>query len=625
MGKNHSKFGLSLAGKKRENPEGGTYVLNGCVNGRFRNSEECVWSNAATSGSPARFTITSPSTPENLKTCHQCSSENEPSPVGFAEDNCRFEVALPPEVTGSACSVKVYAMEERGDIGSICKPPLSPSTGKLPSGAVDYNVSLDRESDQQEWSFTLYDFDGHRRVTREDLSSVLKSISEALSTTVTLPPCGSKKLHLRLSVMPDKATDDQEKKKAITPLQEKDASDGTKVVTPDSKQSHIKVEQVTTPTGVTTTPTSVTTTTHVHRRHHHHHHRKDGGIRSSKRPLKDTGSQWGRRGWRLWRKKSRYHTRQEELMTTKHHSSRNKNAETPAAATPVATPAAATPAAATPAAATPAIPVAPPAAVEPATASKQQNSNSNSNSNSTSKEASTPETPCTVIVNELTTENLANHDNLRRKSDENREKKSDENRERRTYYQELAGIENTCNNDEEQPPDVLTPAQVVKAKHERTRSKHHRNGHGSPRHRRSKVYEIDLPLDQFDKTTKIDEKPKGTTPNYHMQLLEASKAKLENQQPVVPITTPQTPEDGIGDIGGAVVMHRKEQRRRHHNNGSKSKRPTTLQPFMLFEHEVTQSHDRQVLHRQHCIDMTITTIMSTTTITTIITTIHNTW
>ena len=36
-------------------------MLNGCVNGRFRNSEECVWSNAATSGSPARFTLTSPS------------------------------------------------------------------------------------------------------------------------------------------------------------------------------------------------------------------------------------------------------------------------------------------------------------------------------------------------------------------------------------------------------------------------------------------------------------------------------------------------------------------------------------------------------------------------------------
>ncbi len=157
---------------------------------------------------------------------------------------------------------------------------------------------------------------------------------------------------------------------------------------------------------------------------------------------------------------------------------------------------------------------------------------------------------------------------------------------------------------------MLTPAQVVKAKHERTRSKHHRNGHGSPHHhRRSKIYEIDLPLEQIERTARSAEKSKGTNQNYHMQLLEASKAKLENQQPVVPLAaatpmaaTPLTPEDGVCDIG-AVVMHRKEQRRRpHHNGGSKSKRPTTLQPFMLFEHEVTQSRDRQVftsptLHR----------------------------
>ena len=222
---------------------------------------------------------------------------------------------------------------------------------------------------------------------------------------------------------------------------------------------------------------------------------------------------------------------------------------------------------------------------------------------STTKDTSpsTPETPCTVIVNELTTENLANHDN--------QERKSDENRERRTYYQELAGIDNTCSNQED--PEVMTPAQVLKEKHERTthertahertRKKHHRNSRhlGSPSHRHSKVYEIDLPLEQFERAARNAENPKGTT-NYHMQLLEASKAKLENQQPVVPVMTPMTPENGV-DIG-AVVMHRKEQRRRHHHNGSKSKRPTTLQPFMLFEHEVVSTNDRPVftsptLHR----------------------------
>ena len=33
--------------------------------------------------------------------------------------------------------------------------------------AVDCDVSLDAEKETQEWAFTLYDFDGHRRITRE--------------------------------------------------------------------------------------------------------------------------------------------------------------------------------------------------------------------------------------------------------------------------------------------------------------------------------------------------------------------------------------------------------------------------------------------------------------------------
>ena len=106
----------------------------------------------------------------------------------------------------------------------------------------------------------------------QDLSSVLKSISEALSTTVTLPPCGSKKLHLRLSILPDqdikiKQDHDKVQKKALAAIED---SKDTKETKEDSKQT---AEQT------TTSPVLAgNNITHVHRRHHHGHR-----VRSSKR------------------------------------------------------------------------------------------------------------------------------------------------------------------------------------------------------------------------------------------------------------------------------------------------------------------------------------------------------
>ncbi|BFZ12854.1 hypothetical protein BsWGS_15893 [Bradybaena similaris] len=59
------------------------------------------------------------------------------------------------------------------------------------------------ENAKQEWSVTLYDFDGRGRITKEDLSSLLKALYDAVGSSIRLPPNGAKTLKLRLSVGQD--------------------------------------------------------------------------------------------------------------------------------------------------------------------------------------------------------------------------------------------------------------------------------------------------------------------------------------------------------------------------------------------------------------------------------------
>ncbi|KAH9499093.1 hypothetical protein Btru_006663 [Bulinus truncatus] len=69
---------------------------------------------------------------------------------------------------------------------------------------IECGVHLEgSENSKQEWSFTLYDFDGHGMITKEDLASLLKALYDAVGSSIKLPPNGAKTLKLRLSVGQD--------------------------------------------------------------------------------------------------------------------------------------------------------------------------------------------------------------------------------------------------------------------------------------------------------------------------------------------------------------------------------------------------------------------------------------
>lgn len=72
-------------------------------------------------------------------------------------------------------------------------------------GKISCDVSVD-DLEKQEFSFTLYDFNGHGKVTKDDVAGLVRSIYEALGRSVKLPPSGSRTIKVHLAVSPDSPT-----------------------------------------------------------------------------------------------------------------------------------------------------------------------------------------------------------------------------------------------------------------------------------------------------------------------------------------------------------------------------------------------------------------------------------
>lgn len=66
---------------------------------------------------------------------------------------------------------------------------------------VSCNMSLDDE-EKQEFCFTLYDFNGHGKVTKDDIASLVRSIYDALGKK-SLPKSGSRTIKVCLAISPD--------------------------------------------------------------------------------------------------------------------------------------------------------------------------------------------------------------------------------------------------------------------------------------------------------------------------------------------------------------------------------------------------------------------------------------
>ncbi|GJQ68261.1 hypothetical protein Trydic_g10778 [Trypoxylus dichotomus] len=83
---------------------------------------------------------------------------------------------------------------------------------------VSVEGGVDRKGqERQEFSFTLYDFDGYGKITKDDIAGLVTTIYEALGSSVKVPHYGSKTIRVKLTVSPD-----QKKHVSATVINEKE-------------------------------------------------------------------------------------------------------------------------------------------------------------------------------------------------------------------------------------------------------------------------------------------------------------------------------------------------------------------------------------------------------------------
>ncbi|XP_053982527.1 protein naked cuticle homolog 2 [Hylaeus anthracinus] len=82
--------------------------------------------------------------------------------------------------------------------------PTVTTTKQLSFEEFECDVSVaEGDRRRQEFSFTLYDFDGHGKITKDDIAGLVTTIYDTLGASIQVPPCGSKTIKVKLTVSPD--------------------------------------------------------------------------------------------------------------------------------------------------------------------------------------------------------------------------------------------------------------------------------------------------------------------------------------------------------------------------------------------------------------------------------------
>ncbi|KAK3704038.1 hypothetical protein QZH41_017968 [Actinostola sp. cb2023] len=201
MGKRYSK----QAWISREGPEGDCVIENDTTNSSTVSQGTAEELCKAPSSHTADFTYKG--YPVNLEEPFEVE-KTDPKKCFFYDDYPLEVVELPDLPDGKK-------IELRFDREGLVE--ASTQTTKPLRELSECGMSVKSTgSDHQEWSYTLYDFEGKGHVTRDDLKNLVKSIYEVIGKSVSQsknhPKDPLKKLKIRLSVSKErgKATDNAE-------------------------------------------------------------------------------------------------------------------------------------------------------------------------------------------------------------------------------------------------------------------------------------------------------------------------------------------------------------------------------------------------------------------------------
>ncbi|XP_047410785.1 protein naked cuticle homolog 2 isoform X3 [Sciurus carolinensis] len=189
MGKFQSKH-AATACKRRESPEGDSFVVSASASGR-KGAEEVE---RRAGGGVERRAQDKQELPSG-----------DPKDGPFREDQGLLEALPSKKAEGRECPGQLFGVDageraaNREGLRGLGRKHLNIDQ------ALQCDVSVE-EDNRQEWTFTLYDFDNSGKVTREDMSSLMHTIYEVVGASVNHSSGSSKALRVKLTVSPEPAS-----------------------------------------------------------------------------------------------------------------------------------------------------------------------------------------------------------------------------------------------------------------------------------------------------------------------------------------------------------------------------------------------------------------------------------
>uniref|UniRef100_A0A1S4J4X7 Protein naked cuticle homolog n=1 Tax=Culex quinquefasciatus TaxID=7176 RepID=A0A1S4J4X7_CULQU len=107
-----------------------------------------------------------------------------------------------------------------GGNGKTATVKSDPDRVRLEEFTCDVSLEDGKKPQPLQFSFTLYDLDGHGKITKDDIAGIVSTIYESIGKSVVVPHYGSKTINVRLTVSPDgksKSNPAPTKKAVITP------------------------------------------------------------------------------------------------------------------------------------------------------------------------------------------------------------------------------------------------------------------------------------------------------------------------------------------------------------------------------------------------------------------------
>uniref|UniRef100_A0A4Y0BHL0 Protein naked cuticle homolog n=1 Tax=Anopheles funestus TaxID=62324 RepID=A0A4Y0BHL0_ANOFN len=166
-----------------------------------------------------------------------------------------------------------------------------PDRVRLEEFTCDVSLEDGKKPQPLQFSFTLYDLDGHGKITKDDIAGIVSTIYESIGKSVVVPHYGSKTINVRLTVSPDGKTATTKpasaavKKAIVTPrrryrsrklISDDDGSD-TSENCPRLLRNRTAATATAVNNGQMTNNNQTAPSNQQHQQQHHHHHHHPNG------------------------------------------------------------------------------------------------------------------------------------------------------------------------------------------------------------------------------------------------------------------------------------------------------------------------------------------------------------